>query len=96
VTLTIVGQRPAPGARRVARSVHPAVRLSTALSAGRIVLLRHGHRVRGTSSLSPDGRLITFTPRRRLAGAARYTVRIIVAVSPAGAQVQGRWSFWTR
>ena len=95
----VVQSSPSANATSVASTAAVSVRLDSAVRTGTgtvAMTAAGGAAVSGTTSLSADHRMLTFTPSAPLASGVSYTVQVSGALSLAGtAQAPATWSFTT-
>ncbi len=84
--ISIAGQDPVPGAVDVSRDDPVKVWFSSAIRSGAsLVVTAGGQAVTGSTTLSSDGRTLTFTPASRLPGGSTVSVTLSGVTSVAGA-----------
>ena len=96
-TLAASERKPAPGATGVARTVRPSISFSVPVTASAALTLRNGSQpIAGTSSLSTDGKTLTFTPAASLPAATVLTATASgLATSDGQTLANQTWTFTT-
>ena len=96
-SLSVSSQTPAPGSVGVDRGTSVSVTLSSAITAGYALSVASGSTtIAGTTSLSSDGKTVTFVPSATLPNAATVSVILSGAKTAGGATLATTgWSFTT-